>query len=501
MTDIKILIYTDTKDISLAPDDPAQPATWSVSILRDILEAPVSPFLKFFVEVVNRYENPPQPRRIDDALLAPYDQVWIFGKYQNKVDGPFDEKKFGGPDNELDESEVGALEKWMTTHGVLIAGDHSDAPPPPLPPTQPLVLIKDFLCLGRALGHKVPRAGELRKWIGPPTSLADSSFNTLIQQSRKNPDSQKDDPDSDAVPQQYLLEPFGPSRMPHPLLTGKDQDDNDTHLDLFPDHVHEGEVIVPRQLGSDWAPDAVPSKQKPRPVVIARGCDKRHCRSRAVLAVYDPPEAVKAGRIVADSTWHHYLNINIRGLRDSSDKSAFLLLQQYYRHVAFFLAPLEKRQEVTGVMLDWMLQHPEVWEDKGNEPTVVGKVALKYLSGVATRYEIAEMLQHVILSMATTDADAADVRGISFPQMSAGVTPLPARELVVGYIVKSHYEEVSPRLQSDGENVADASDIVDATRPDARAAAASGVEMAFRSHEKHLAQIGSVTRKFLKILK
>jgi hypothetical protein len=493
VTDIKILIYTDTKDISLTPDDPTKPATWSVSILRDILESTISPFLKFSVEVVNRYEKPPEPRRIDDALLASYDQIWFFGKYQNNFNGPFSEA-FGGPDNELDDGEVEALKKWMTTHGALIAGDHSESPPQHPPPPHPRASKKDFLCLGRALGHKVPRAGELRKWVGPPTSEGKSSFDTTVQVSRKI------DPDSDAVPQQYLLELFGLSRMPHPLLIGKDQNENDTSLDLFPDHVHEGEVIVPQQLGKDWPPGDVPEKEKPRPNVIAHGCDKRRCQSRAVLAVYDPPEAVKAGRIVADSTWHHYLNINIRGLRDSSDKSAFLLLQQYYRHVAFFLAPLEKRLKVTKEMLDWMLDHPGVWEEKGNETTIVGKVALQHLSAVATRYEITEMLQHVMLSKAKTDAEASILQGANFPQMSAGVAPLPARELVVGHIVSCHYREVARSLRPDG-GATDALILADAAPADARATASVGVEMAFRLHGRLLAQINSLTKEYLKILK
>lgn len=494
MTEIKILIYTDTKDISLTPDDPTKRPTWSVSILRDVLEAAASPFVKFSVEVVNRYEDTSQPRKIDAGLLNGFDQLWMFGKYQCDFGTVFTDD-FGGPENELREDELKALEEWMTTHGVLIAGDHSDMPP--ARQDEPDVPDADFLCLGAALGQEVPRAGELRRWVGPPTSKAESSFDTLVLLNHKVPakPGDKDDPDSDALPQQYLLELFGPapSPMPHPLLIGKDAANNDTRLDLFPDHIHEGEVIIPSELGDKWPPAGVPSEAKPRPVVIARGCDKRRCASRAVLALYDPPEALKAGRILADSTWHHYLNINIRGLRDSSDDTAFRLLQQYYRHAAFFLAPLEKRQEVTGAMLDWMLHHPEVWEAKGNEPLVVGKVALSYLSEVATRYEITEMLQQVMLSRAKTDDDAEKVRAVDFPEMSAGIAALPAREFVVGHIINSHYKDAA-RRQKSGEGFADAADA------DPNSVAAAGVKEAFRSHKGRLAEIESVTETYLEIL-
>ena len=490
MTEIKILIYTDgvdTKAVSLRPDAP-----FSVSILRDVLEAPTSPFLKFSVEVVNRYENPQQPRKIDDALLARFDQIWIFGVFQIAVPGSFDTDA-GGPDNELDINEVAALKKWMVTHGVLIAGDHSEVSPLHPPPPAPRPPVEEYLCLGRALGHKIARAGELRQWVGPPTASDDSSFNTLVQRRSK------DDPDSDVVPQQYLLKPFGPDGMPHPLLVGKDVKNNDTRLDLFPDHIHEGMVILPKKpLGDDWPPEGALPEQKPQPVVIARGCDKRNCDSRDVLAIYDPPEGM-AGRIIADSTWHHYLNVNLKGLKNSGDPVPFLLLQQFYRHVAFFLAPHQKRLEVTGAMLDQMLRRPEVWEEKGNKPEAIGKVALKYLSEVATRYEIAEMLQHVIASKAT-EAQAANLRGISFPQMSEGVTLLPARELVVGHIVSSHYREAAARRQQAAGTAENAAVVTEAVPPDPRAVAAAGVKMAFRSHGERLAEIERVTKKFLEIL-
>lgn len=477
MTEIKILIYTDTKDISLNPDQ-----KWSVSILRDILEAPISPFLKFTVKVVNRYENPPEPLKIDTALLKSHDELWLFGKYQNNFDGAFN-PLFGGPRNELEQDEIDALSDWMTDHGVLIAGDHSEEPPQSPPPPPP-VPTKDFLCLGAALGRKVPRAGELRKWDGKPTVRPDSSFNTLVLLREKA------DPDSDDVPQQYILERIGPNGLSHPLLIGKDTKNNDSSLDLFPDHVHEGEVVIPNSLGGNWPPLGVPQKDKPRPIVIARGCDKRNCESRPVLAVYDPPESIGAGRIVADSTWHHYFNINIKGLRDASDNSPFLLLQQFYRHVAFFLAPAESRVKVGRAMMDWMLNDPEVWEEKRNDPTRVGDVALKQLSAVATRYEITEMLQQAMLSKAKTDSEVAAVRAVDFPQMSAGITALPSRELVVGHIVQSNYREVALRSKS-GEGLTDA---------DVHSVAAAGIEDAFRSHGRRLAQIGSVTKKYLKIL-
>jgi hypothetical protein len=486
MTEIKILIYTDSKEITLSPGTETEKRPWSVSILREILEAQMSPFLNFKLDVVNRYENPPQPRRIDDKLLEPYHQVWVFGVYQSKFDGKFSED-FGGPDNELNEGEIEALKKHMQKRGVLIAGDHSD-----MPPGKDKADIKEFLCLGKALGGAIPRAGELRKWVGEPTAAFTSSFNTLAVTALFN--DTKDGADSDDVPQKLLLEPLNEMLPHHPIMGGKDQKDNDRPINIFPDHIHEGEVTLPGKLGDDWPPLGVPSKEKPSPVVIARGCDKRSCRSRPVLAVYDPPESLNAGRIVADSTWHHYFDINLQGLKAAGEQSAFFLLKQYYRHVAFFLAPLEIRQEVSRAILDWTLRQPEVWEEKNNEPLRVGKVALRHLSEVATRYEIFEMLQHVMLSKAKSDSEVAEIKTVDFPQLSAGHWQFPSRELVVGSIVKGHYKAAFDRLtMKDTDAVLDVADAL-------TTASATGIKQAFEVHKTELNRVQSATKKYLKLL-
>src|SRR5438045_1652300 len=112
------MLYTDTKRIS-------DGGAFSVSILREVLETRTSDFVQFKLDIVHRYDQPEQPRLIDKALLAPYDEIWLFGYYQQNA-GPVFNDDTGGPRNELEDSERDALAEWMAKGGVLIAGDHSE---------------------------------------------------------------------------------------------------------------------------------------------------------------------------------------------------------------------------------------------------------------------------------------------------------------------------------------------------------------------------------------
>lgn len=81
---------------------------------------------------------------------------------------------------------------------------------------------------------------------------------------------------------------------------------------IFPDHQHEGEVILPGSFpAAEW-----PSKNgfQAKPELIAWGRilspDADVGRTVAVAAAYGG-HRVDLGRIVTDSTWHHFFNINL----------------------------------------------------------------------------------------------------------------------------------------------------------------------------------------------
>ena len=483
MTEIKILIYTDTARILMDGDD------WSVTKLRERLEAKMSEFVEFKVQIVNRYQGaeegkPPTPVRITDELLRDVDQIWFFGLYQNKTGVNFNLIS-GSDQNELSEAEIGVLNDRMNNHGlgVLVSGDHSIHRPTGSG-SDP---VETFICLGKAIGARVPRARQLRTWDGPPTNDKDTSFSTLAD---AVPFAEEDE-----RPQRLALFNFaagGSATQPHRLFLGRDENGKDTTIDILPDHPHEGEVIVPKSLESDWPPFNEPDGKKklPRPLVVALGFDRRVNRAAPVLAVYDG-DSHKVGRIVADSSWHHFFNVNLAGIsKNPSPGSAFDLLGQLYRNLAHYLTPLAKRQQIAKEMLKWVMSHPGMLEERGGDPLRLGRAARHYLSKVSTPFEIAEMLQ-----VSTPDDLKVTDPPVEFTTLdSDGTNPLPTQEAILGSIVGLNFSVASKQLKaelegapltdSDSQPTGDA-DIVE-----------EGIRAAFRYHSARLAQLASAAQNF-----
>jgi hypothetical protein len=421
MAAINILLYTDS--FGIASDDDKE--GYGTSRLKRLLETKTLAFAEFEVTVINRnapLNGSPPPQRLTKDLLLPFDELWLFGFYQIRVEQDFD-KKFGGRDNELDQTEIDALEEWMNSGGILISGDHSE-PPPNRPATDP---IETFLCLGRALGHKVKRAGELRQWKGPFTNVSSSSFNTLVR-TAKDPETE-DELQADSIPQSIILLPFEADGSPHTIFRGT----KETTIRILPDHKHEGQLILPDLR--NWPPVSTPIPHKPKPRFVAMGCDKRSCESHPVLTVYNGDEA-GVGRIIADSSWHHYLNKNLEGLEGTS---AFDLLKQLFHNMAFYLAPLSKRQEMAREMFEFLVGDLTVQEERGNSSYEVGKVALQILSPNSTGCEIDELLRVAL----PTDAEVSN-RKFASPERVRSFPP--TQDLVLGAIINRFFQTASERL-------------------------------------------------------
>ena len=465
MVTINILIYTDVSDISLVDDEGEKRAT----ILKSLLETQTLAFAEFTVDLINRHDGFTDTRtgtlhKLTDALLQPFDEVWLFGMYQQKVPDPFTELH-GGPNNEFDEEELRVLERWMKQGGLLIAGDHSVFRPGGKE-TDP---INTFQCLGRALGQHVPRAGQLRIWDGPPTIDFDSSFNTLVRTTT----SPENDPDlqEDALPQTLLLRKFGPNQTPHRIFLGKTET-----ISVLPDHAHEGGVVIPDELGEKWPPfDESDDKKKPQPDIVAYGCDKRSCHSRPVLAVYDG-DRFQIGRIVADSSWHQYLNVNLRGLQVPEQEPTLELLKQLYHNLALFLTPLAKRQQMSRELIRWLLHHPEVKEERGNHPVAVGRVAIHYLSKKTTRCEIQELLQVAGIFTGWPS------ERMNFAEVAIGIGVMPSQELVLGALLNSYYRAASEQLNQETNSKTPPTDAEIIKR---------GFQEAFATHQEFLSRAAS----------
>lgn len=366
---VQILFYTDDSSVNLDPDVGGN--EFGVRILRDLLVGDDSDIADFQITLLNRHDGGHASNKLTSGVLAAYDQVWFFGVGQAN--------RPSQPQNELTDGEVAALAEWMGTGGVLITGDHSNPRPNDVDPS-----LDDLLNLGRAIGHRVPRAGLLRRWEGGPAQF-DGNYNTQVP-TPETPISEIEslDAQEDEWPQQLILKTYpvstgGPLdasvywRRVHRLFCGRT-----APIGIFPDHMHEGHVEVPSTFPTDTWP-AGPSGQ-PRPEVIARGTDKRNGELYDIVVAYDGEEA-DVGRIVADSTWHHYFNVNLKGF--PAGGAVLSQLAQFYVNLAVWLSPPSKRAQI-ACWLRWKLVHvPTVQMTYRNSRANLGLVAAGVLRRIA----------------------------------------------------------------------------------------------------------------------
>ena len=398
---IKILLYTDNSQFSLSND---AFHTFALGRMNERLLGHAPTFADLSTTLVNR-DDGAGVNKIDDVLAKEsFDEIWFFGTQQSNTPGE--------PQSELDIDEVNALRQWMDGGedncdggGVLITGDHADAVPfnllqNPTNPCGPMSQNVRFLGLGRAIGQCVPRAGLLRKWEGPPTVRTQDSFNTLsgggIQQDR--------------TPQELFLEnvdDFGdpdPSGQPHPLFFYRPGQ----FIQAFPDHQHEGAVIIPRILDASWPTG---SRGQTRPHVVALGRNGRNGDELNIVATYNGNLA-NVGRIVADSTWHHYVNVNLLGFpHPAPEGSVADQIGQYYANLAVWLAPCHKRQSMAMAMC-WVIAHYTFHQAEVGNIDSITEASKSLLSRLAPPCEAHELMQALLPNRA--DAVAEEARKNNF---------------------------------------------------------------------------------------
>jgi hypothetical protein len=487
---IRILLYTDDPDgITSGLDVP------DLGIMINHLHAHAPTFASLDIQWLSRYSSNQKSadNKLKASLLKQYDEVWFFGIHQMNIERPTPGLLRGGQENELDEEEVNNLTCWMKEGeeelakggGVLMTGDHANPKPGGGQQSHNRLCpdkseAEEFLGLGRALGRCVPRAGLLRKWEGPPTKRKKDSFNTLTQVSGIDQDGEQ--LEVDERPMQLLLATFDEKGNPsssgghtHPLFFYK----GGKSIRVFPDHPHEGEVIIPTKFDEkEW-----PKRGKiwPRPRVIAHGIDHRNFRRLKIHAAYNGDRA-EVGRIVADSTWHHYLNKNLDMFRSpAAEGSVADQIGQFYGNLAIWLSPLNKRREMANVMFYWLANHLFVVEElrlsddqeDSDEVFELGRVAYSILSRITSPCEIHELLQAVI-----PNYFAENFEVLYFPDRGFSLSLFPSKEVLLGYIVDSYQQEInrivsgqSPDTHLDGLGVAEA-----------------GVNKAFKAHVKKIKQ-------------
>jgi hypothetical protein len=247
--------------------------------------------------------------------------------------------------------------------GLFATGDHED--------------------LGSALCGDIPRIRNMRKWFfkdGPPGRDTIDRLDTLregFDQGFFTNDQ------SDRLPQEirpiFKLTPDGKGSLPHEILRDSDQ----LAIQVLPDHMHEGECTIPSDLtqvikladDSEFIEYPGDNQARVSPEIVALSTSVGGFvpddikiaqvvipRLFPIIVAYDGHQVAKpgvsdaVGRIVVDSSFHHYLDVNLRGVGSGDPNKMGLYdlqnnptrdyesIKQYYRNVRRWLLPPEKQQ-------------------------------------------------------------------------------------------------------------------------------------------------------------
>ncbi|NER95319.1 MAG: hypothetical protein F6J86_16025 [Symploca sp. SIO1B1] len=336
---IKILIVVDgdNGDVSLIQfNDLAEhhfegAPPFGMGYILDILEQDAPGFVKFEVHCATRestYSESTQSSqrqvevnfRFTPEKIDLYDEIWLFG--------------YNGQDDELalNAAELNALHEWMNRGGGILAmGDHED--------------------LGAAICKDIQRVRFMRHWTtsqGVPSRVGEDRYDT----NRPATDEQRSG-------DEYM--PFWnqSDNILQPLLDTIDHcilaiPGDQGPLRLFPDHPHEGEVYRDGE-GIQPGYDDFPNGSQPETIAwvetFIQDNKTRRAKGRVrshkfgALGVYDG-FTEQVGRIVVDSTWHHWFNINLIGMKEADDQTNYDRYKIFVHNVACWLAPKQQQKQM-----------------------------------------------------------------------------------------------------------------------------------------------------------
>lgn len=312
-----------------------------------------------------------QSKTLDSIDLSKWDQIWFFG--------------LGGLPGALSQAEVNAVSGWMDAGGgVLMTGDHAD--------------------LGAGIGSQIPRAGKMRRW-GQPSQAGPDRHSTLRSGADSNFDfdDQSDDVPQEIRPKMYPLWGWLPRSRPHPLLCGPSGT-----IRVLPDHMHEGEAIVPAALPAGEWPSGPGGQVVPEIVAWGRIIQPLLDKSGqefGVIGAYDGHEA-GVGRIVADSTWHHWFDINVTGLGTPGHigfttpgaAATMKAIEGYFLNTAIWLSPPARQSCMrTRAFLMALWSDRLVMLDRTLPIWQIGEAAIDALGRSAPRCTVYNWLRWPIL--------------------------------------------------------------------------------------------------------
>lgn len=305
------------------------------------------------------------------VTVANYDQIWLFGRHTNSA-------------SDLRVAEIEVIARFMNAGGgVFATGDHGS--------------------IGNPMCGRLPRIRRMRDWASVPMggeadmAVAVNRIDTVVDPGANNLYEFEDQ--GDAIPQRifphYRVVADGATRWKatiHPLLRlpgapafrdGSSGNANFTlDIDVLPDHPHESvchAVTSPALLGATYsvgggstmsfaefpASAATPATRVPAELVASGVSGGRSVwngvwkppvtpRMFGLVSAWDgrlaaryPGQTQRPGRIVCDSTWHHYVNVNLDGM-GSFAGSVFTpnanlrKIYAYYRNIQAWLQPANR---------------------------------------------------------------------------------------------------------------------------------------------------------------
>jgi hypothetical protein len=404
------------------------------------------------------------------VTLANYDQIWLFG-YSTVP---------------LSAAEQGVIANFMKAGGgVFATGDHAN--------------------LGQGMGANIPRVRSMRDWASVPMS-SPSRLDTVLDAGIDNIKQFNDQ--ANAVPQRTFPVFFSngdddfvaSSWAVHPVLRHASG-----AVDCMPDHPHESECFAPTPVAGtfagveEWpAPPAAPAgSARVAPQVISVSISAGRFvvsgaptstgtkppvkpRSFGGISAYDG-DAAKVGRIVCDSTWHHFVNINLNGAGAGVDTlgNAFTGLyaggvatpeykkiQSYYLSTVRWLAPATRRScwpfiKVALARFDFEMMevalpqpHPCPWDPLLEIGRTAEQAINRHWGPGAAADVVADMLAGVQLNPALTQMLRAQQGSLGDEGRKAKDPTLLPLRLVRQVLLGSVVNLIANKLPSDEEGLA-----------------------------------------------
>lgn len=386
---------------------------FSLSALCDLLEHSPDWWIKYDLTKMHRQTDPLGAAdrngfRFTDAGfdINQYDQIWFFGARTNINDVA-----------RLSDAELEIVARWMDERqgGVFAVGDHYD--------------------LGASLCGRIPRVATMRKWSvaqNPPVNYGLTRHDTL-RRGHDNYYTFNDESDDIPMSTRVRRYPLWSTNIfrrrwaPHPVLCGKNG-----VIDILPDHPHEGEVIEPSNPKATFSfggytnrpeyPEIAGHREMPNIIAWARvqgdhtegrsgapGTDRNkgpaNAKEFGAIGAYDGHEA-NVGRVVVDSTWHHWMDVNLIGRPRSGDQvdpvpdndpkafgfeysaagqAAYGRIKEYFLNVAKWLgAPAKQNCMFTRATWGFVIRYPlaevvspllPIWELGGFARDAIGRRA------------------------------------------------------------------------------------------------------------------------------